>query len=73
MHKTTSDRIRHPAKVNRTTKIQRAPMEKDLSANIVTATKLDRPKAWKRLAEKLRAENAPSKMIVLQKTSARKM
>ncbi len=39
MHKTTNDRIRHPAKVNHTTKTQPAPMEKDLIANIVTATK----------------------------------
>ena len=73
MHKTTSDRIRHPVKVNHTTKTQRAPMEKDLSANIVTAKKRARPKARKHLAAKLRAENARSKMIVLQKTSARKM
>ncbi len=73
MHKKTNDRIRHPAKVNYRTKTQRAPMEKDLIANIVTATKQARLKARKRLAAKLRAENAPSKMIVLQKTSARKM
>ena len=68
MHKTTNDRIRHPAKVNRTTKTQRAPMEKDLIANIVTATKQARLKA-----RKLRTGIASSKMIVLQKTSARKM
>lgn len=48
-------------------------MEKDLISNIVTATKQDRPKARMHLAAKLRAENARSKMIVLQKTSARKM
>ena len=73
MHKTTSDRIRHPVKVNHTTKTQRAPMEKDLIVNIVTATKQVRPKARKHLAAKLRTGIAPIKMIVLQKTNARKM
>lgn len=68
MHKTTNDRIRHPAKVNHTTKTQRAPMEKDLIANIVTATKQASHKARRH-----RAVNAPSKMIVFQKTSVRKM
>lgn len=68
MHKTTSDRIRHPARLNRKTKTQPSPRERNLSANIVTATKQARHKA-----RRLRAENAPSKMIVLQKTSARKM
>lgn len=73
MHKTTSDRIRHPAKVNHITKTQRVPMEKNLIVNIVTATKQVRPKARKHLAAKLRTGIAPSKMIVLQKTNARKM
>ncbi len=67
MHKTTNDRIRHPAKVSHRTQTPRTPKVTNHSVRTATATKQDRHKA-----PKLHGEIARNKMIVLRKTSVRK-